>query len=164
MRCAQRHIERLQCIHRLPDWLTKIDNPPFVIGGCLYRNSDAISVMTGISEALDPILRHQTGVIRVPHALIETLGTDVRSISVGGKVIVCVAGFSIECSVSPITAGCSWISFSMKWRYCPYRSWRLIERLHNGTLDSVTGSIPGLGATRGDFRPIAFFEIANALG
>jgi hypothetical protein len=43
----------------------------------------------------------------VPQATMVTLGTAARSIFSGGRVMVRSAGFSIECSVSPITAGCS---------------------------------------------------------
>ena len=47
-------------------------------------------------------------------------GTRAKSIPrSGGSATARLPGLTIRCSVSPITAGCSCSSFSMKWRKLP---------------------------------------------
>ena len=52
-----------------------------------------------------------------PHALIVMRGTSDRSTGSSPISTRRFSGFMNAVSVSPITAGCSKISFSMKWRY-----------------------------------------------
>ncbi len=46
-------------------------------------------------------------------------GSEAKSNGSAGRATARVAGFTMRCSVSPITAGCSCSSFSMKWRKLP---------------------------------------------
>ena len=55
----------------------------------------------------------------MPQATAATRDASAMSNGSSGSAIRCVAGSANERSVSPSTAGCSKISFSMKWRWLP---------------------------------------------
>ena len=92
-------------------------------------------------------------------------GTRAKSIPRSGSATARVAGLIIRCSVSPITAGCSCSSFSMKWRKLPLPIAAPVSRVTLISRSTVVAvDVEELRALPIHHRPVAVVQIGDPPG